>query len=87
MKTKGNQYFENCNIHFFLYLLDGGLNLGNILNNSYMHNQIYPKCLEELRETLINFMAKPKEVLVVIDENGEAVEEHFDDTETISIYE
>lgn len=52
-----------------------------------MHNQIYPKCLEELRETLINFMAKPKEVLVVIDENGEAVEEHFDDTETISIYE
>jgi exportin-1 len=32
-------------------------------------------------------MAKPKEVLVVIDENGEAVEEHFDDTETISIYE
>ena len=32
-------------------------------------------------------MAKPKEVLVVIDENGEAVEEHFDDVETISIYE
>jgi exportin-1 len=32
-------------------------------------------------------MAKPKEVLVVIDENGEAVEEVFDDTETISIYE
>lgn len=32
-------------------------------------------------------MAKPKEVLVVTDENGEAVEEVFDDTETISIYE
>lgn len=32
-------------------------------------------------------MAKPKEVLVVIDENGEAVEENFDDTATISIYE
>lgn len=32
-------------------------------------------------------MAKPKEVLVVVDENGEAVEEVFDDTETISIYE
>lgn len=32
-------------------------------------------------------MAKPKEVLVVIDEDGEAVEEVFDDTETISIYE
>lgn len=32
-------------------------------------------------------MAKPKEVLVVIDENGEAVEEHYDDVETIHIYE
>lgn len=32
-------------------------------------------------------MAKPREVLVVIDENGEAVEEVYDDTETISIYE
>ena len=36
---------------------------------------------------MIDLMAKPKEVLVVIDENGEAVEEVFDDTETISIYE
>lgn len=32
-------------------------------------------------------MARPKEVLVVIDENGEAVEEHFDDTENMHIYE
>jgi exportin-1 len=32
-------------------------------------------------------MAKPKEVLVVVDENGEAVEENFDDVETIHIYE
>jgi len=32
-------------------------------------------------------MVKPKEVLIVIDENGEAVEEVFDDTEIISVYE
>jgi len=32
-------------------------------------------------------MAKPKEVLVVVDENGEAVEEQFNDTETIVLYE
>lgn len=32
-------------------------------------------------------MVKPKEVLVVINEDGEAVEEVFDDTETISVYE
>lgn len=36
---------------------------------------------------MIDYMAKPKEVLVVIDENGEAVEQHYDDTETITIYE
>lgn len=49
----------------------------NLLNNSYMHGQVYPKILEDLRETMIDKMAKPKEVLVVIDEHGEAVEEHF----------
>ena len=52
-----------------------------------MHTQVYPLVLEPIREIMINLMAKPKEVLVVIDENGEAVEEHFDDTETISIYD
>lgn len=31
--------------------------------------------MEELRETIIDIMAKPREVLVVIDEYGEAVEE------------
>jgi hypothetical protein len=37
-----------------------------------MHCQIYPSILKDLRETLIDTMAKPKEVLVVIDDNGEA---------------
>ncbi len=32
-------------------------------------------------------MVKPKEVLIVIDENGEAIEELYDDTETHSLYE
>jgi exportin-1 len=36
---------------------------------------------------MVDFMVKPKEVLVVINEDGEAVEEVFDDTETISLYE
>lgn len=36
---------------------------------------------------MIDTMAKPKEVLVVIDENGEAVEVNFDDVENIHIYE
>jgi exportin-1 len=36
---------------------------------------------------MVDFMVKPKEVLVVINEDGEAVEEVFDDTETVSLYE
>ena len=63
------------------------MNFGTLLNNSFMHYQVYPQILEHVRLLMIDFMAKPKEVLVVIDENGEAVEEVFDDTEVISIYE
>ena len=36
---------------------------------------------------MVDFMVKPKEVLVVVNEDGEAVEDVFDDTETISLYE
>ena len=53
-----------------------------------MHNQIYPEVLQQLRETLIDKMAKPKEVLVVIDENGDAAEEQFNnDADAIHIYD
>ena len=83
MKTKGNQYFENCKYYIAFTGIDAGLDLGILLNSSFMHTQIYPIILEPVREAMIDQMAKPKEVLVVIDENGEAVEEHFDDTETI----
>jgi exportin-1 len=65
----------------------GGMNFNSLLSNSFMHFQVYPQILEQVRMIMIDQMAKPKEVLVVIDENGEAVEEVFDDTETITIYE
>ena len=39
-----------------------------------MHARVYPQILADLRESYLDLMAKPKEVLVVIDENGEAVE-------------
>lgn len=55
--------------------------------SSFMHAQVYPEVLAQLRETMVDTMAKPKEVLVVIDENGEAVEVNFDDVENIHIYE
>lgn len=62
-------------------------NYNNMLNNSFMHGQVYPTILEYLRETMVDTMAKPKEVLVVTDEHGEAVVENFDDVATIHVYE
>jgi len=38
-----------------------------------MHSQVYPPILDLLRESILDLMAKPKEVLVEIDENGNAV--------------
>ena len=72
--------------------MPSGMNLdinspGGLLASSFMHNQVYPGIRAELRETLIDIMAKPREVLVVIDEDGEAVEEQIDDVETIHLYE
>ena len=54
---------------------------------SALRVQSYPPVLDEVRRVTIEKMAKPSEVLITIDENGEAVEEHYDDTETISLYE
>jgi len=42
--------------------------------------------MHELRESLIDTMAKPKEVLVEIDENGEVVEVNDIDVENLHIY-
>jgi len=57
------------------------------LQNSYMHFYVYREIMDQLRETIIDVMPKPPEVLVVIDEYGEAVEELIDDVESIHIYE
>ena len=65
----------------------GMAGFGNSMMLSFMHAQVYPEILYELRESMVNTMAKPKEVLVVIDENGEAVEVNYDDVENIYIYE
>lgn len=48
---------------------------------------MYPEILRLLRTTLIDNMAKPNEVLVTINDEGEVEEEHFEDTETIFVYE
>jgi exportin-1 len=60
---------------------------GGALSGTFLSKEIYPQILSQLEQIMVDTMVKPKEVLVVIDENGEAVEEEFDDTETISVYE
>ncbi len=57
------------------------------LSTSYLHRDVYPAIVAEVRELMADTMVKPKEVLIVIDENGEAVEELYEDTETHSLYE
>ena len=46
----------------------------SLLNCSHMHSQVYPAILQSLREAYMDHMQKPKEVLVMIDENGDVVE-------------
>lgn len=52
-----------------------------------MHSQVYPGILQALREAYMDHMQKPKEVLVMIDENGDAVEQQGVDVECLYLYE
>ena len=52
-----------------------------------MHAHIYPQVLHEVKQIMFDNMAKPKEVLLTIDENGEVEEEYTKDTENIALYE
>lgn len=52
-----------------------------------MHAHIYPQILTEVKHIIFDFMAKPKEVLLTIDENGDVEEEYNIDTENIALYE
>ena len=44
------------------------------MGNSVLHKTVYPNVMAEFREAFLDKMARPKEVLVVVDDNGEAVE-------------
>ena len=43
-------------------------------------------CFEQIRYIMISRMAKPEEVLIVQNENGEVVREFMKDTDAISLY-
>lgn len=48
--------------------------------------QMYHAVLHELRIVIIDHMAKPEEVIIVEDENGDIVREQTKDTEVIAQY-
>lgn len=62
------------------------LNLGPLQPSQYKRKQVYQPILSRVRVVMISRMAKPEEVLIVEDENGEIVREHFRDTDAIALY-
>ena len=56
------------------------------INNTMFRSEIIPAVFQELTGIIISRMAKPQEVLVVVDENGNAVEELISDSETVALY-
>jgi len=57
------------------------------LATSFIHTQIYPEILREVKLIMVEFMAKPNEVLISINEDGEIEEERFEDVENVYLYE
>lgn len=60
------------------------LSASNIVSDSEF--AVYAKVLSTLRYVMIDRMAKPEEVLVVENDQGEAVRVHFVDTDSITLY-
>jgi len=48
--------------------------------------QLYSPILDDVRVAIVCRMAKPEEVLIVEDENGELIQEEFPDTDEIILY-
>ena len=65
---------------------NGGLNLSFNQPQSSNRKHLYASVLTGTRQVMIANMAKPEEVLIVEDENGEIVRETTKDTDVISQY-
>ena len=50
-------------------------------------SSVYPSILTQVRKIMISRMAKPQEVLIVIDENGQPTKEIIQDSEVTALYE
>jgi exportin-1 len=64
----------------------GGLNLNNGPSAPHARKYLYSPILNGVRQVMIANMAKPEEVLIVEDENGDIVRETTKDTDVIAQY-
>ena len=85
MKTRGSSMFQQAEVPQIQGMdfasFSGFTTQQSTQMATQLHQQVYPQILDQVKVTMINYMAKPKEVLITIDENGEVEEEHFEDTE------
>ena len=82
VSTKGKALFSKTGDQSLINLQQNDL----LLKNSELRTKVFPTACKLICECIIDNMAKPEEVLVVIDENGNAVEEQYRDTETLTLY-
>lgn len=80
-----NSMYNNVNSNI---LLDGFSRSGNSAGGlmAASKNYIYEEVLHHLRIVMIEHMAKPEEVIIVEDDNGEIIREQTKDTEVIAQY-
>ncbi len=60
--------------------------IGKIHTEAPLRRQLYNPVLSKVRRVMISRMAKPEEVLVVENEQGEVVREFMKDTDSINMY-
>jgi hypothetical protein len=64
-------------------MMGGNKAIGTSLSTSYLYKDIYESVLNDVKKVMMEYMAKPKEVLISVDENGDIEAEHFEDVETV----
>lgn len=78
-----DQPFESTTRHFGQQMMESLSRLGT---KGLSRRDLYVETLSELRSLMICRMAKPEEVIVVVNENNEAVRELVKDTDSMVLY-
>lgn len=91
MSANSAQYMQSAEIPHVNGMDFGSLTQTQTQNQEFLqsvlYRQVYPTILQNVALTMIDLMAKPKEVLLTINDDGEVEEEHIEDTENLFLYE